>query len=104
VAVSRHSLRWSAGGSPFPDRRNLTTEVARRAEHGVAVPPKIYARRIDGPADVANQRITNTLGTAIQSDPEAGDDEGDGASRICLLASSPDASESGAGCQRGSLS
>ncbi len=53
------------------------TEVARRAGHGVAVLLKSYAHCIDGQADAANQRITDTLGPQDnQSDPEPGD-EGD---------------------------
>ena len=51
------------------------TEVARRAGHGVAVLLKIYAHCIDGQADAANQRITDTLDT---TDAEVGPgDEGD---------------------------
>ena len=40
------------------------TEVARRAGHGVAVLLKIYAHRIDGQADAANQRIDEALSEA----------------------------------------
>jgi hypothetical protein len=53
------------------------TEVARRAEHGVAVLLKIYAHCIDGQAAAANKRITNALGVQdTQPEPEPGD-EGD---------------------------
>ena len=38
------------------------TEIARRAEHGVAVLLEIYAHFIDGQADAANKRITDALG------------------------------------------
>ena len=52
-------------------------EVARRAGHGVAVLLKIYAHRIDGQADAANQRITDALSIQdTQPEPEP-DDEGD---------------------------
>jgi integrase len=46
---------WLNSGVP-------TTEVARRAGHGVAVLLKIYAHCIDGQATAANQRITDALG------------------------------------------
>jgi hypothetical protein len=55
---------WLNAGVP-------ATEVARRAGHGVAVLLKIYAHCIDGQADAANQRITDSL--AAQAEP--GDDE-----------------------------
>ena len=55
------------------------TEVARRAEHGVAVPLKIYAHCIDGQADAANKRITDALG-AKDTGRDPGD-EGNGDSR-----------------------
>jgi hypothetical protein len=45
---------WLNSGVP-------TTEVARRAGHGVAVLLEIYAHCIDGQADAANQRIANAL-------------------------------------------
>ncbi len=52
------------------------TEVARRAGHGVAVLLKIYAHCIDGQADAADRRITDTLGA---QDSERGPDgEADG--------------------------
>jgi hypothetical protein len=51
--------------------RRPATEVARRAGHGVAVMPKIYAHCIDGHA-AANQRIADALGTQ-----DAGQDPGD---------------------------
>src|ERR1022692_4498804 len=51
---------WLNSGVP-------ATDVARRAEHGVAVLLKIYAHCIDGQADAANQRITDALST-----PQAG--------------------------------
>jgi hypothetical protein len=50
------------------------TEVARRAGHGVAVLLKVYAYCIDGQADAANQRITDTLGSK-DTEPEPGDEE-----------------------------
>jgi hypothetical protein len=59
-----------AGGAGVP-----ATDVARRAEHGVAVLLKIYAHCIDGQADAANQRITDALSTP-QADQDPGD-EGD---------------------------
>ena len=53
------------------------TEVARRAGHDVTVLLKIYAHRIDGQADAANQRITDALSIQdTQPEPEP-DDEGD---------------------------
>ena len=52
-----------------------TTEVVRRAGHGVTVLLKINAHCIDGQADAANKRITDALG--VQGTlPESGD-EGD---------------------------
>ena len=59
---------WLNSGVP-------ATEVARRAGHGVAVLPKIYAHCIDGQANAANQHITDTLGI-LESEPGPGD-EGD---------------------------
>jgi integrase len=59
---------WLNSGVP-------TTEVARRAGHGVAVLLKIYAHCIDGQADAANKRITDALGIQ-DTQPESGD-EGD---------------------------
>ena len=59
---------WLNSGVP-------ATDVARRAEHGVAVLLKIYAHCIDGQADAANQRITDALSTP-QADQDPGD-EGD---------------------------
>jgi hypothetical protein len=41
----RHAVVWLWLNSVVP-----ATEVARRAGHGVAVLPKIYAHRIDGQA------------------------------------------------------
>jgi hypothetical protein len=68
----RHAAvsRWLNSGLP-------TTEVARRAGHGVSVLLKIYAHCIDGHADAANNRITDALGvqdTRPESEPA---DEGD---------------------------
>jgi integrase len=62
----RHAVvsLWLNSGVP-------TTEVARRAGHGVAVLLKVYAHCIDGQADAANKRITDALGTQ-----EAGQDPG----------------------------
>ena len=62
---------WLNSGVP-------ATEVARRAEHGVAVLLKIYAHCIDGQADAANQRITDALSTT-EADPGPGG-EGDAGS------------------------
>ena len=60
---------WLNSGLP-------ATEVARRAGHGVAVRLKIYAHCIDGPADAANKRIADALGTQdTEQDPG---DEKDG--------------------------
>jgi hypothetical protein len=56
-------------------RRVPATEVARRAGHGAAVLPKIYAHCIDGQADAANQRITYALG--VQDTQSESGDEGD---------------------------
>ena len=55
------------------------TEVARRAGHGVAVLLKIYAHSIDGQADAANKRITDTLGIQdTRPESEPGDEGDDG--------------------------
>jgi len=68
-ATRRVSL-WLNAGVP-------ATEVARRAGHDVTVLLKIYAHRIDGQADAANQRITDALSIQdTQPEPEP-DDEGD---------------------------
>jgi integrase len=64
---------WLNSGVP-------ATDVARRAEHGVAVLLKIYAHCIDGQADAANQRITDALSTP-QADQDPGD-EGDADSEL----------------------
>jgi hypothetical protein len=48
-----------------------TTEVARRAAHGVAVLLKIYAHCVDGQADAANKRINDALAAP---DDEGNDD------------------------------
>jgi hypothetical protein len=62
---------WLNSGVP-------ATEVARRAGHGVAVLPKIYAHCIDGQADAANKRITGALGAQdIRPESESGEEEGD---------------------------
>jgi integrase len=60
---------WLNSGVP-------TTEVARRAGHGVAVLLKIYAHCIDGQADAANQRITDALGIR-DAEPDPGDEYDD---------------------------
>jgi hypothetical protein len=59
---------WLNSGVP-------ATEVACRAGHGVAVLLKIYAHCIDGQADAANQRITDSLSTQYaQPEPEFNDE------------------------------
>ena len=58
--------------SLWPNSGVPATEVARRAGHGVAVLLKIYAHCIDGQADAANKRTTDTLGaqdTRPESEP-----------------------------------
>ena len=62
---------WLNSGVP-------ATEVSRRAGHGVAVLLKIYAHCIDGYADAANRRITDTLdaeNTRPAPDNKDGDSE-----------------------------
>jgi hypothetical protein len=54
-----------------------TTEVARRAGHGVAVLLKIYAHCIDGQADAANQRITDALDAQDVEGESGGEEDGD---------------------------
>ena len=62
---------WLNSGVP-------ATEAARRAGHGVAVLLKIYAHRIDGQADAANQRIADALSTQdTQPESEPADDGDD---------------------------
>ena len=59
--------------------RNRIALLRSRAGHGAAVLLKIYAHRIDGQADAANERITDALGTQdTEQDPG---DEGDGDSK-----------------------
>jgi hypothetical protein len=66
---------WLNSGLP-------ATEVARHAGHGVAVLLKIYAYCIERPADAANQRINDALGTqdAGQDPPDDEDDDSEQAS------------------------
>jgi hypothetical protein len=66
----RHAGRRASGSLRARHR------VARRAGHGVAVLLKIYAHRIDGQTDVANQRITDALSTP-ESEPGPGDEGAD---------------------------
>lgn len=54
--AARGGVLWLHPGVP-------ATEMARRTGHGVAVLLKIYAHRIDGQANAANQRITDGLST-----------------------------------------
>ena len=58
---------WLNSGVP-------ATEVARGAGHGITALLKIYAHRVDGRADAANQRITDALVTQ-DTEPEPGDKE-----------------------------
>jgi hypothetical protein len=73
LADRRHRV---TRGDALPARCGPDTEVARRAGHGVAVLLKIYAHRIDGQTDVANQRITDALSTP-ESEPGPGDEGAD---------------------------
>jgi hypothetical protein len=70
--MDRKPSRRTSSRNPYTPP---ATDVARRAEHGVAVLLKIYAHCIDGQADAANQRITDALSTP-QADQDPGD-EGD---------------------------
>jgi hypothetical protein len=55
----------------------VADSIRRGPGHGVAVLLKIYAHCIDGQADAANKRITDTLGAQdAQTESEPGD-EGD---------------------------
>ena len=84
TALTKAQYRCQLGHRPYDLRHAAvslwlnsgvpTTEVARRAGHGVAVLLKIYAHCIDGQADAANQRITNALGTK-DTKPEPGGEE-----------------------------
>jgi hypothetical protein len=44
---------------------------------GVAVMLKIYAHRIDGRADAANQCVTDALGSKATDPESSGDQDGD---------------------------
>jgi hypothetical protein len=69
-ATGSGTLRLNAGVS--------ATEIARRAGHSVAVPLKLYAHCIDGHADAANQRTTES---ESESGPGGeGDDDSEQAS------------------------
>ena len=69
---------WLNSGVP-------ATEVARRAGHGIAILPKIYAHCVDGQADAANQRITDAFSTK-DTQPQPGDEERLGCRSVTVLA------------------
>jgi len=59
---------WLNSGVP-------STEVARRAGHGVAVLLKIYAHCIDGQATAANHRMAEPLRTQDAEEDLGGEED-----------------------------
>ncbi|GAA5766169.1 hypothetical protein Aros01_02665 [Streptosporangium roseum] len=60
MAARPYDLRHAAV-SLWPNAGVAAPGVAERAGYGVDVLPRVYAKCIDGGADIANQRIEDAL-------------------------------------------